>query len=354
MFSVNAVFSYQPECNKSTCYIKDLTINNRFTLYQLTYEQTTLNFTNCTILSMPMQILKKFTNLMSLNISHSGIKSINIERQNNETFPILEKLDASYNSIIEISKETFLYFSNLKILDLSNNQIQVLDESLFASSKNLLCLNFSNNLINNSKIYLNENLRIIDLSNNRLTAQIEFNSIVFNNTFKKNELIPDDSLSILDLSFNSIEKILFNGNFSNILFININSNKLIDINLKHLRNNYLPNLKKIAFDNNHVLGCYKYENILNDIKELNIENVVNYESEYNYLIQYCTINNQKTYYDNVKKTEANVNIKLDEQINCRKKIDGLKWLCSSLLIIFTILNLIAFSLYFKNIITIDV
>ena len=94
--------------------------------------------------SVSFSHLNRSTKIKTLTLSDNGITEIGRDTMHN--FPALEQLDASKNSIENISKRAFEGLDKLEVLRLDYNQLRNIDSS-FSGLTNLNSLNLTFNLI---------------------------------------------------------------------------------------------------------------------------------------------------------------------------------------------------------------
>ncbi len=282
---------------------------------------------------LPEKLFQNLSSLQLLDVSDNPITQLHKEafislknliklflvKTNITELPVIfsEQVDLKWfsltsNKINKLNKSIFEKLINVNLLDISNNFLQEFDKDFFKNLSKLEWLNISNNQITSldAKCFINlEKLTMLDISNNRLAAidpswftdlknltslDISCNNIssvnfkdfsslirlttlnMFKNKLK--ECFFDSSINInyLDLSSNQISEISFGQNKLEIIRLNNNQIKNIDLSqFQNIQEIYLNgnNLVDIKSSYNSSLKClHIYENPFHEQKILEIEN----------------------------------------------------------------------------------
>ena len=197
------------------------------TATELDFNEMRLSFT------LPPWI-KEMKNLQEL---HLNATNINISALKSIKGLNITELDLSDNPNLFHSRENIIPILNslsLTTLNLSNTGAnEKLLYSLGTSVSHLTNLNLSNNRISNLKNLFLENSSIENLNV----------SLNFIKSFSTNQL-PKNSLKTLDLSNNDIRKFDFNGDFPNLISLNLENNLHLRIDTRYKNNSILSNLNK--------------------------------------------------------------------------------------------------------------
>ena len=174
-----------------------------------------LSITYSALVSFDTEVLKKFKNLVSLNLRRNQLREIS-------KFPPhvkLKSLELQDNLLTDVDGATFSSLKNISILYLSNNQLSNIPVDLFTRLENLTRLSLKNNSIRTlgaGTFAGLENLQMLDLSDNYLRN-------LPNNTFQDN----------LKLDYILLDNNNLNEMGSN-LFSHLNLLKTIDLTMNNL------------------------------------------------------------------------------------------------------------------------
>ncbi|XP_059612664.1 LOW QUALITY PROTEIN: leucine-rich repeat transmembrane neuronal protein 2-like [Phlebotomus argentipes] len=151
--------------------------------------------------------------------------------------------DLSRNSLFALNRDSFKGLRNLSELLLSENRLEYISQDLFHGLKDLTYLKLSLNKIEHlhTRTFVSvKNLQIIDLHDN-LFEDVHENLL--------NSL---EDLLIVDLSSNKLRKLPENllRNTTKLLEFNVSRNKIKDLKTDLFK--YIPSLKRLQLDNNHL------------------------------------------------------------------------------------------------------
>ena len=205
------------------------------TLYGL-LSLNVLELQNNNIYSINKNVLIPVNQLVHLNISYNNL----LELPSLEKLWSLQILDASHNSIDEISEKMFKSQNNIRIINLSNNHITELPDSLFLSCTSLEILDLSNNFIRffHPSLFLGLNLQTLFLQRNRLQdvgtmfynlkqlQELNLSSNEITDTIQRSTF--PENLVMLDLSYNRIE------NIRPYSFVGLDKIRMIDLRYNHI------------------------------------------------------------------------------------------------------------------------
>lgn len=217
--------------------------------------------------------------------------------------PSAVNLTVSFNSVTEISNNSFTSLSNLQNLWISNNQLRIIDGKAFQKLHDLKCLNLSvNNLSELSPLVFEDlhNLTFLSLEKNRLKQLADgiFSSLLnLNELHMRENLLTKFSeiaksvshlmkLRLLDLSFNKLTT-LSNHNVSlpkslNVLYLSRNQLKTLEcdpsflsfVNVLDLSyNSELPTRAFQGVDLRHINYLCLHSTNVKIVELLNISNV---------------------------------------------------------------------------------
>ena len=200
-----------------------------------------------------------FYNLDKLKLSSNKIRDIDIFMK--VPFVNLTSLDLKNNKISDAAKAlAFISINNLLSLDLSHNSIKTLEGLNTNKYYKLINLELGDNNISNidilKEVYFNELVRL-SLADNNIDNGNIFAEVPFNN------------LKELNLSYNNIENIDFINYvvFQNLEKLDLNGNKIND--LTPLNQLSLNNLKELELKNNKLKENENNDIILNNLKMKN-------------------------------------------------------------------------------------
>ncbi|XP_051158633.1 toll-like receptor 6 [Leptopilina boulardi] len=214
------------------------------------YSTSTTNFTN-EVLSIPFGDCDETKNLVSLNLSYTGMIQINENFIKNTH---VSCLNFSKNSINFIAPSFIKNHPKLKVLNLGHNQIELNELHLnpYSTINQLNTLILDNNLIDkNSQLILNDcfyNLENLYIRQNKLESI--------------SALCKLEKLKYLYLSDNFIfsENNIFNGeNYFNLSHLYLDNNKIHTFN-----GTRFSNLESLQLENNEI------EYLCNDYCNLNL------------------------------------------------------------------------------------
>ena len=160
------------------------------------------------------EVLKKFKNLVSLNLKGNQLRKIS-------KFPLhmtLKSLELHSNLLTDIDGTTFSLLRNMSILNLGNNQLSNIPFGLFTHLKNLTRLNLKNNSIRALRAGTFAGLK---------------------------------QLQVLDLSYNYLENLpdtIFKDNFK-LDYVLLNNNNLIEIERNLFSDLYLLKVIYLSMNN---------------------------------------------------------------------------------------------------------
>ncbi|KAL1132779.1 hypothetical protein AAG570_010731 [Ranatra chinensis] len=236
------------------------------------------DITYATELHLAYNELKDLSKVPLANMT--GLKVLNVtfnqlERIPRNTFPKLYELhtiDVSYNSLSEIYNGVFQTLFGLRFLNLSHNQLNEIKSSTFGPLPTLLEMDLSyNNLAEISRGSLTRltSLQRLNVAYNNLSRifQLPISLSHLNLSFNSIEKIPANTwpsmnaLQSLDLSNNYLQDSLESGSFANLLILqklDLSYNGIYEppwqslsdissLQYLNLENNYLRTLGKGAF-----------------------------------------------------------------------------------------------------------
>lgn len=216
------------------------------------------NFTHNQIRAVEKETFVDFTSLIELDLSHNSIEVFELNLNN---FESMEKLRLNNNKITKLDcKAFFNSTANGILVDVSMNHLKEIDfncnitcgtwklnidenrlESLSLSSplvKSLTSLSASRNNVNNFSVGVDlANLKELKLANNNI---------------KDISLLKCNSLTILELSFNNIQRLQLDsfGNMSYLQYLDLNNNNLSRIDYGTFT--HTPNLKVVNISHNRL------------------------------------------------------------------------------------------------------
>lgn len=233
---------------------------NTFTLLP---ELQSLNLSSNPHLSnMPVVLLHKLSNLQTIDLSRSGIKSVPVEffAKSNA----LREIYLSHNSITEITEAAFANMPNITAIDLSYNNITNIKPGSFVNVMNIRKLVLKGNQLNSFKgefFNTGTSLEFLDISENQL-------SYLFPSSFRIHPRLKYIFASNNKFNFFPAELI---ANLQFLEYIDLSNNELKTVEeldfarLPKLRtlllaNNELESISEMAFHNSTQLQILDLSN----------------------------------------------------------------------------------------------
>ncbi|KAL7050532.1 hypothetical protein ACKWTF_004118 [Chironomus riparius] len=195
-----------------------------------------LNMDNCSISSIPNNVLKEFPKIKEFSLRHNLFKSI--IKKTFEKLGSLEVLKLGHNEIQDVDFKSFDIHFQLKELDLSNNNIKTLHADVFKYQGNLQKLDISSNGIETLAGLFKalEKLEVVDYSNN-LIKRLNSGNLAFLREFSA--------------SFNAIEEIQRNFfvGFPNLEKVKFEGNPCADVIIENIQQTNVTSIFSQCFDN---------------------------------------------------------------------------------------------------------